>query len=167
MSEFTSKQQLLDAVRSQRAETERVIAAAGDRVAAPGSAGHWSVKELLTHLTGWQKMTAARLEAGLNGGEPVQPWPESLGSEDENVDAINAWFEEQDRDRSAEEVIAESRETLGRIEAAITQLSDADLFEFNRFPWLEGYQLGSGVIEGMTEHFREHREEDLRALLGS
>lgn len=159
MPEFETREQLLTAVQQQHQETERMIAAVGVRIDQPGSAGHWSLKDLLVHLTGWQTLTAARLEAPLRGGEPVQPWPELLGAEEDNVDAINAWFEEQGRDRSTDEVIAESRETLGRIETAISQLSEDDLFELSRFPWLEGYRLGPAVIEGMNEHFREHRDE--------
>ena len=160
MSELETREQLLAAVRHQRHETERLIAEAGDRIDQPGTAGHWSLKELLVHLTGWQRLTAARLEAPLRGDDdPSNPWPASTGTEEENVDAINAWFEDQGRNRSSAEIVAESRETLERIERAIEQLPADDLLEMSRFPWMEGYRLGPGVIGGMIEHFQEHQDE--------
>ena len=34
----------------------------------PGFAGNWSVKDLVAHLTGWQRRTVLRLQAALRGG---------------------------------------------------------------------------------------------------
>src|SRR5690349_5353188 len=68
MEQLETREGLLDTVRGLRQELDRVVAEAGEqRSVQPGSFGAWSFKDVIAHLTGWRLVTAARLEAGLNG----------------------------------------------------------------------------------------------------
>ena len=99
MEQLNSRAALLDAVRGLREELERVVAEAGEaRMEQPGSFGEWTFKDLIAHLTGWRQTTAARLEAGLRGEEPVFPWPARL-DEEADLHEINRWFFEANHSR--------------------------------------------------------------------
>ncbi|HEV2107646.1 MAG TPA: ClbS/DfsB family four-helix bundle protein [Thermomicrobiales bacterium] len=164
MSHMGDRDTLLAYVRTLRDEVEQITAEAGQdgdqRFDDPGG---WTFKDIIAHLTGWRLLTAARLEAGLSGGEPAKPWPGSL-DEDADLDEINRWFYEANRDKSFAEIKRESHETFDRVERAIAALPERDLLEVDRFPWLQGHALGPAVLQGTLEHYREH-EPDLRARL--
>jgi hypothetical protein len=164
MTQLNNREALLAAVRSLRDGVERVVAAASEADEThPDGDDAWTVKDLIAHLTSWRLTTAARLEAGLRGGEPAMPWPAPLDEEDD-LDEINRWFFETNRDKPFAQVVAESRETFERVERAIAALPERDLLEPGRFPWLGGEALGPAVVRGTLEHHREH-EPDLRARL--
>src|SRR5207253_1611103 len=125
----------LDTVRGLREELERDIAEVGpERMEQPGSFGEWTFKDVITHLTGWRLVTAARLEAGLRGTEPVFPWPAHF-NEEHDTDAINRWFYETNRDKPLVEVLRESRDTFQRVERAIASMPEDDLLTPGRFRW--------------------------------
>ncbi|HEX7101075.1 MAG TPA: hypothetical protein VF201_00395, partial [Nitrolancea sp.] len=65
-------------------------------------------------------------------------------------------FYAANRGRSVVDVLADSRATLDRLEAATLALSEADLFDKKRYPWLDGY-APADVIFGSAEHlFVDH-----------
>jgi hypothetical protein len=167
MEQLNTRAALLGTVRGLREDLERVVAEAGaERVEQPGSFDELSFKDVIAHLTSWRHTTAARLEAGLRGGEPVFPWPADL-SEDHNLEEINRWFYETNRDKPLAEVLSESRATFERVERAIAALPEDDLFTPSRFPWLEGYTLGPAVVHGTYEHYHIDHEPAIRAWLAS
>jgi len=170
MEQLTTREELLANVRRLRDEIDRVVAKAGEeRAVQPGSFEHLSLKDVIAHLTGWRLMTAARLEAGLRHEEPIEPWPDTLSEEDDaGTDAINAWFYEQNKDKSLDQVMQESRDTFDRVERAIAEMPEDDLFTPGRFEWLtwtteEG--LGPAVVRGSWGHYYEEHEPQIRAWL--
>lgn len=168
MPELKTREQLLETVHELRVELARVITEAGpERLDVAGSIGDWSLKDVIAHLTIWRMRTAVRLEAGMTGAEPAAPWPAELeqGDEEAEVDAINNWWYERNRDRPFEQVLRESNDTFERVERALSQLSDDALFTVSRFPWLEGHALGPGVIGGTYDHWYEEHAAPIRAWL--
>lgn len=165
MTSTNDREALLAAVQALRHDVAQIVAAAGDKGDQRVDDGPdaWTFKDIIGHLTGWRLVTAERLEAGLNGDEPAMPWPAHM-DEDRNVDEINQWFYETNRDKPFTEIKRESQETFDRVERAIAATAERDLLEKDRFPWLQGYALGPAVIQGTVEHFREH-EPDLRGRL--
>jgi hypothetical protein len=166
MTQLTTREELLTTVRELREAIERDVAEAGEeRAVQPGTFEDLSLKDVVAHLTAWRLMTAERLEAGLRREPPVAPWPDSFDEED--TDAINQWFFEQNRDKSLDQVMKESRETFDRVERAIEQMPDDDLFQPSRFDWVhwtdEG--LGPAVVRGSWSHYHEEHETDIRSWL--
>jgi hypothetical protein len=163
MQQYQDRDALLEAVRSLREDTERLVAWADANPDAPAGADDtWTFNDAIAHLTSWRLMTAARLEAALHGEEPKKPWPAPLEEEDD-LDEINRWFYETNHDKPRAALLRESRETFARVERAIAALPERDLFTVDRFPWLVGDALGPAVVAGTVDHFREH-EPELRAL---
>ena len=130
------------------------------RMEQPGVAGHWSVKDIVAHITSWRRRTVARLQAAARGEpQPPPPWPSKLTSDDE----INAWFYEQEHGKSLRQTLDESRQVYQQLRAAIEALPESALMDSNNFPWLQGQPLTAAIL---FSHFHEEHEADLRAFLG-
>jgi hypothetical protein len=126
----------------------------------PGVAGHWSIKDIVAHLTGWRRRTVARLQAAGHGDpEPSPPWPAHLQTDDE----INAWIYEMNHERPVGEVLDESQQVFEQLLSAIESLPDQAFTDVQRYrPWWEGSSLTSEAFFG---HFHEEHEPDMRAWL--
>lgn len=165
MNKLDDRGELLATVRAVRGDMERIVADAEEDVATRGGTfDAWAFKDIVAHLTGWRWRTVVRLEAALDGREPIMPWPAPL-DEGDDLDQINRWFFDANRDRPLAEILRESGETFDRVERAIAAMSENDLLAADRFPWLKGERLGPAVVHGTAEHFREH-EPELRNAAG-
>ncbi len=167
MSTPMSKAALLNQVERERLVWERLLAAVGEeRMEQPGVSGAWSFKDVVAHLNGWRVRTLARLDAARTGVEPAPPpWPADLNEDSEaGLAAINAWIERTGRERTLEEVLDESRRSFDRMRDAVLALSDQELSNPSRYPWMGGEPVGA-VIGYSFEHFHDEHEADLNAWL--
>ncbi len=125
----------------------------------PGVTGHWSIKDIVAHLTGWRRRTVARLEAIQHGQpEPPPPWPTHLQTDDE----INAWIYQSHQGHSVRKVLDESHQVFQQLFATIQGLPEEVLADPHRLPWLEGRPLTAAEF---FAHFHEEHEPDMRAWL--
>jgi hypothetical protein len=155
-----TKQTLLADLQAEQSQFEGLLDQLGAaRMDQPGVAGRWSIKDIVAHLTGWRRQTVARLQAARRGeGGPPPLWPANLQSDE----AINAWLYEANRDRSVDDVRAESRQVFDELVAAIDAFPEAELLDPRRFAWWEGELLSAA---GLFGHFHEEHEPDMRAWL--
>jgi hypothetical protein len=155
-----NKTELLDDLNKEQAQWEALLAQIGEaRMDQAGVAGHWSIKDIVAHLTGWRRRTVARLQAAKRGEpEPPTAWPAHLQTDDE----INAWIYDTNRDRSVRDVLADSREVFQQLVAAIEAFPEAELIDPQRFAWMEGAPLTAAALFG---HFHDEHEADMRAWL--
>jgi hypothetical protein len=122
-----------------------------DRMDQPGVAGHWSIKDIVAHLTGWRRRTVARLQAVQCGEpEPLPLWPANLQTDQSR------------KNYSAREILDESHQVFQELLAAIAAIPDEVLADVHRFPWLEGQPLRAAAF---FAHFHEEHESDMRAWL--
>ena len=129
------------------------------RMDQPDVAEHWSIKDIVAHLTGWRRRTVAHLRAARRGeGAPVMDWPSELQTDDE----INAWIYETNRDRSVQDVLADSRQIFQDMVAAVDAFSDDELADPQTIPWTEGEPLSAAMLFG---HFHDEHEADMRGWL--
>lgn len=153
------------AVRQEWDAWEALVAEVGpDRVTEPAFAGGWSFKDIAAHLTGWRSRTLDRLEAATRGlPDPPPPWPAAYDDDDK----INTWIYERNRERPAMAVLNDASSSYARLRDAIESLPEADLFDRDRFPWLEGSSLGDAVLSGdLFGHLHEEHLPDIREWLG-
>ena len=149
-----------------RAELERLVAETGPgRMETLGVMDDWNLKDVIAHLTEWRWWSVARMEGAVKNAEPSPPWSAGLTEEsDEGTDRINAEFYEKNRDRPVVDVLTDSRATLDQLEAAMLALSEADLFDKQRYPWLDGY-APADVIFGSADHLFEDHVPAIEAFL--
>ena len=158
-----SKKQLLAEMQSEQAAWLALLDEIGEEnMTQPEVAGGWSIKDIVAHITGWRRRTVLRFQAALDPTVDMTPdYPAEL-DEDDEVDQINAWIYQANRDRPLADVLNDSREVFQQLVAEVSALSDEQLNDPQRFPWLEGERLTGAFIFG---HFHEEHEPDMRAWL--
>ncbi|HLZ55342.1 MAG TPA: ClbS/DfsB family four-helix bundle protein [Ktedonosporobacter sp.] len=158
-----SKKQLIAEMHSEQAAWLALLDEIGEEnMTQPEVAGGWSIKDIVAHITGWRRRTVLRFRAVLDPTvDMTAPWPAELNADDE-VDEINDWIYKTNRDRPLADVLNDSRDVFQQLVTAIDGLSDEQLNDPQRFPWLEGERLTGALIFG---HFHEEHELDMRAWL--
>ena len=130
----------------------------------PGVSGHWSIKDIVAHLTGWRRRTVARLQAAQRDEpEPPPPWPAHLQTDDE----INAWIYETHHGRSVDEVLDESHQVFQQLLAVVEGLPEDVRIEqvhqgsrVYHLVWLDSQRFQPGEF---FDHFHDDHEPDIRA----
>ena len=138
-----------------------------DRWEEAGVAGSWSMKDVLAHLTGWNRKLVAELDAEQRGAPaPAMPWSAELESDDE----INAWFYEHNHSRQLNELLEEEQQVFDELVAIIGRFPDDILIEtvvhegrdFHLLHW-NGKRLHAGEL---FDHYRDDHEAEVRAFFG-
>lgn len=125
--------------------------------------GELTIKDVLAHLAGWANLEAGHIENALDG-KPFERasvaygvYPEGADN-DELIDKINARMFEQNKDRSPDEVLDDFSKAHARLVAVVERLSDKDLNDPQRFPWLGGSSIAGAIAGNSYEHYQEHGE---------
>jgi hypothetical protein len=146
------KAQLLDEMNSGYTVFENTLAPLDEKqMTTSGVNGDWSIKDILAHLTAWQRYLVIRLQAVGRNEEPAVHGPA-----DKDVDEMNARFYEENKSRLLAEVMGDFHATYGRAVEAVQALSNEDLFEPQRFAWMKGNALWELVAGNTYEHYQEH-----------
>jgi hypothetical protein len=162
-----NKPELLNWLQDEYQQWEALLDQIGpERMDQPGVNGVWSMKDIVAHLTGWNRSLVARLRAAQRGEpEPPPPWPAHLQTEDE----INAWIYESNCGRSVREVLDESRQVFQQLLNVIEGLpEDVQIEQVHKggrvyHPvWLDGQRFPPGEF---FDHFHDDHEPDVRAWL--
>lgn len=151
-----TKDELLAMIEREWAEWQALLARSEGRLEEPGACGTWSVKDVIAHVTAYQRFAASLIGGDVRKVEV----PEEIGLD---FQRRNEWFHEQDRHRSLDEVLAESHHVHEQIVARVRAMSPEQLraqpvgwFHWPAWRWL---------IHLTHEHYPEH-VPGLRAWLG-
>jgi len=137
-----------------------------EQITDPNRVANMSIKDIIAHLTVWQQINVARLEAAIQNKEPEYPtWHPGLDPEsEEELAKINAWIYEACHERLWSDLYQEWQGRFSHFLKLAETIPEKDLLEVGRYPWLREYPL-SAVLIGSHEHHKEHLEP-LLALLG-
>jgi hypothetical protein len=121
------------------------------------------MKDIIAHLTGWNRWLVTRLQAALRGEpEPLPHWPAHLQTEDE----INAWIYESNRERSVRQVLGETHRVYQQLRTVIEGLPDETRIERIEpayyLVWVNDKRF---VPSEFFNHFHDDHEPDVRAWL--
>ena len=107
------KSELLHGLQEEYQQWQALLDQIGPaRMDQGGVTGHWSIKDIVAHLTGYHHRTVARLQAAQRSEpDPPPPWPAHLQTDDE----INAWIYESNHGRSVREVLSESHHVFQQL----------------------------------------------------
>ena len=160
------KEHILAALREQFDQWEALLATLPkDQIERPQPPSRWSTKDIVAHLMAWQQLSIARVEAALADRKPVFPaWltdldPDPHGSPDQANDLIYKTY----RDQPWTDVYQKWQAGFLRFIDLSDQVSERDLLDGSRYPWLESYALATFLLASY-DHHQEHLEK-LRAWL--
>ncbi len=152
------RQAIIEDVQRARAELQDAIAGlTPDEMVQPGAVGFWSVKDTLAHLVSWE----AELITALSKLEQHKTRPPRI-VEIEDIDAWNAEQYHLHARRALDDVLQDFEGVHRQLIRAINELSDADLDDNRRYPWMEGEPISYLIAENAIWHEEEHAE-DIRA----
>ncbi len=155
MTERLTHATLLRELRASHAAlTARIAPLTDAQMTAPGVNGAWAMRDMLAHLTAWQRRALALLEAARDGTTPDAFYTDS--TDEREIDRRNAAFFAESRMRPLATVLAEWHATEAAIEAAAPAVSEDDLNATGRFPWLHGRTLAGNVVGETYEHTGDH-----------
>ena len=160
------KNEILRMLREEFARWDDLLAGMSEEyIVTPQLPSGLSIKDVIAHLWACQQRSIARLEAALRGREPDFPdWPPELDPEGEGVDELNDWIFETCRDKPWADVYRDWKGGFQRLLELGQSLPGADLFDDEKYDWLDGYSLAD-VLLGSYEHHHDEHLEGLQAWL--
>ncbi len=165
-----NKAEMLDHIRREHARMEDLLASLDRaRLVAPILDRGWTIKDYLAHLAAWEKLMLGWVESSVQGQEPIRftsGFIETPETGEETMQRLNDYLYEQNKSRSLDEVLQDFRDTHKQVVEQLSAVSEADLFDPNRFPWLHGAPLIGNVAGNTYEHYQEHYGWIMTALEG-
>lgn len=155
MSDPTNKTELLEAMQSSYAAFEALLAPLSEeQLTTPGVNGEWAIKDILVHLATWQKRMALRLEA-LARDDETNPNQPPINT-DEEMNRFNDETFAANRTRPLNLVWFDFRSSYQRMLEDTKALSESNLFDKQRYAWLEGDALWENIAGNSFAHYKEH-----------
>lgn len=152
---------ILAALREQFGRWEALLTSLNaEQAAAPRFDDAWSIKDVLAHLWAWQQISRARMEAAAFQREPVlPPWVGALGGDwEEDADRTNAWISATHHGKPWPEIYQGWRVGFMHFVELGTAITERDLLDATKYPWMRGYPLAS-VLLASYDHHQEHLEK--------
>jgi hypothetical protein len=113
----------------------------------------WTGKDLIAHMAWWHDHSVLVIESLRAGREP---YDDSDPAND--TDAVNERTHRKHLDDPPELTRRALRESFIRLQAAVEQCSDEELFTDDRWPWLDGEALVETILWDSSRHYDEHLE---------
>ncbi|HRQ22907.1 MAG TPA: NUDIX domain-containing protein [Anaerolineales bacterium] len=155
---MSSKSQLLENLKSKRHRWDMMLNVINmARMDESGAAGHWSVKDIVSHITAYERWLVEWLTAALQN---TFPSPSPL--DDADIERRNARIYELTRSLSVEQVLADARQTFDALLAVIEALpgkyfDDPQSAEWFMKPyWSKMKTVPDAVINLSSDHYEEH-----------
>jgi hypothetical protein len=150
----TTRQELLAELDQEWARIERICFTLGEEaMCKPGAQDDWSVKDLLCHLSAWEKYLLDRLSYVLTGQTPRYPVMQTW----EDVHRFNAQVFEQNKDRPLTSVVIEFRSLYRGVMKVLEALDDELLNQPYSYDFSADKLTLLQLIRANTyEHYREH-----------
>lgn len=148
------KQALLGAIQTAYSEADALLARVPpDRLTTSGVCGHWSVKDIVAHLTTWEERTLRWLRDAEQGIRLSAPEP---GFGWDQFDALNAQGYERHQDRPYADIQRDFYQTRQTVLAAVSALTEAELRGEGRFIGLFRDSPAAAVAANTYEHYTFH-----------
>jgi uncharacterized damage-inducible protein DinB len=141
---------LILAVKTSRERWESALAGIEDaRLLEPGVAGAWSLKDIIAHITWFEREMIEVVTARALVGSDYWQFP---------PDERNAIIYKENRDRSLDEVRMEAKLVFGVLLDALATLTDDELIDPARFEGMPPDWVPLEIIAQNTfEHYEAHR----------
>lgn len=144
-----NKAEFLDTLRTEHARWDELLSQIDEtQMTQPGVVGEWSVKDIVAHVTWFEREMVGMLQARALIGSEL--W-------DLSQDERNAVVFEQNRHRPLRDVLAEARQVYEQLLEGLPSLSEEELTDAGRFREMPAEWLPWKIIADNTyEHYRAH-----------
>ena len=122
----------------------------------PGVVDQWSLKDVIAHLSEWERKFIEWYRAGQRGEVAETPAP---GYTWKQLDEVNRQIYEKHHQRPLGEILAEFQDSYERMMAMVERISAEELFEPGYYAWTKNVTLAEYVAGCGYEHYdwaKEH-----------
>ena len=156
MGDTISKAELLHLIQTERADLETGLGGlTEEQMVQGGVEGEWSIKDILAHLTFWERRMLYLIDTAARGERP-----QSLVGDDEDrdarIDRLNQENFVANQDRPLSEVLADYQRTFELVLEMLGTLSDEDLSDSGRIAQMLGGSVSELIAGDTYEHYQEH-----------
>ncbi len=128
------------------------------RMTEPGIEGHWSIKDIIAHITWYEREMVTVLRTRVFKGS--EWWDLSTTERNQKI------FE-QNRDRALEDVLDEHRRVHRELVVEAEKLTDEDLNDPSRIAEMPpGWRLSQILAGNTTTHYPDHIQSIRQGLKG-
>jgi hypothetical protein len=154
MPENMSKGELIAELDREWAQIERrCFGMSSDEMIVCVSEGDWSAKDILAHLSAWEKYLLDRLGYLMTGQRPLYPVMTTM----EDVDDFNARVYQENKDRPLTSIVIEFRNLYSGVMTVLEALDQELLYHPYDYDWPEdGINLLQLIRANTCDHFHEH-----------
>ncbi len=157
MNEPSSKSEILELIQGERAALENVLEQLSDeQMTRPGLEDDRSVKDILAHITDWERRMVGWIEESLRGETPQRPAP---GMDWDDLDGLNEQIYLANKDKPLSAVLSDSRAAHQQSLKTVEALSEEDLLDPQRFTWRKGDPMWHMVAANTWWHYKEHSQQ--------
>jgi hypothetical protein len=122
-----------------------------------GVQGEWSVKDIVVHITAWERHGIGWIQSLAKGQKLEMPVPEtSIEILRKNMAALNAEIHKKNESRPLQDILEESRHTFEMLVKEIEALPEERLDETFNYEWSEEPVSGRHVIAWRYWHYQAH-----------
>ena len=161
-----NKARFLETLRSERAQWETLLTEIDEaHMTLPGVAGEWSVKDIIAHVTAYERGVVEWLGAAARG--EVLELPEL---DQPDVEQRNAVIFTKYRARPLPEVLWESQQVFAQLLELVESLPEADLLDPARTEWFviprwqQSRPLWRCIADDSYRHYQQHLPDILTWL---
>jgi hypothetical protein len=158
MDQPMTKARLMATLREERTRWDALVKQVeAPCMLVPGPGGEWSVKDIVAHISAYERLLVDLLRAASR--RELLPLPETYVPD---MDERNALLHERNKDRALQDVMAESARVYVDLLETLQVVPEEDFTDAARTAWFVRPFWGEAVplweyIAGDTyEHYREH-----------
>lgn len=157
------KEEIIEQILVERRRLENNLAKLTPKqLVEPGVVGEWSVKDILAHLTAWEKLFLGWYDAGKRGEVPETPAPGYTWS---NYYLLNDKIYKNNKDRPLEDVQKEFEEHYQYTLERVKGIPEEEWFEMKLYAWMEDRVHIARYIRANTgNHYRWAKSQILKWL---
>lgn len=149
------KTELLEALEDGHAEMVELLNDLPDEaMTAPNVSGSWSIKDILFHLTFWEGQMVTLLFQAQKG----MPKPTTVHFGKDPLDTVNQHIYDTGKDRPLDVIWQDWQSVRKQTIRRVSEMSEAELNELDRYPWQEGKPLFEWVVNDSVGHEEEHSD---------
>jgi hypothetical protein len=143
---------LAEILRAERAQWNALLSQVGlERMEVAGVEGEWSVKELVAHLTWYERAVVEGAQGVLSTGTFTRRRPAGV-----SLDEQNAQIATESRARPASEVLAEADTVFGQLLTVVEACPEDILNDPRRIGLPDDMVPWMGVANNSYAHYRQH-----------
>ena len=146
------KEELLRSITTAHRELAQLVERITDDRLLDTAMDDWTGKDVLAHLAWWHDHSVLVIE-GLRAGR--QPYDETDPAN--STDAFNERVHREHLDDRPDRTRVAFTQSFDRLLAAIKPLTDNDLFDAERWPWLGNEALAETLLWDSSRHYEAHR----------